>query len=127
MSDETFEALLLRQGEDGRTVAGVETLGEEDLPSGDVLVGVEYSTVNYKDALAVSGRGKIVRRWPMVPGIDLAGTVLYDDLGAPEDVFGELTPAVAVVLQQMKGHALRRLWPDTGQATQRLDQPPDKA
>jgi acrylyl-CoA reductase (NADPH) len=79
MSDLTFDALVLRQDDDGRTVAGVEALRDSDLPAGDVLVGVEHSTVNYKDALAVTGKGKIVRQWPMVPGIDLAGTVLESD------------------------------------------------
>ncbi len=75
MSESTFDALLLRQDENERTVAGIEPLRDSDLPEGDVLVAVEFSTVNYKDALAVTGKGKIVRDWPMVPGIDLAGTV----------------------------------------------------
>jgi acrylyl-CoA reductase (NADPH) len=79
MSDSTFRALLLRQDEEGKTVGAVERLGDRDLPAGDVLVAVEYSTVNYKDALAVTGRGKIVRQWPMVPGIDLAGTVVESE------------------------------------------------
>ncbi len=79
MSDSTFDALVLRQDENGRTAATVETLGDRDLPAGDVLVAVEHSTVNYKDALAVTGKGKIVRQWPMVPGIDLAGTVLESE------------------------------------------------
>ena len=79
MSDSTFNALVLRQGDDKRTVAGIEELSDSDLPDGDVLVGVEYSTVNYKDALAVTGKGKVVRRWPMVAGIDLAGTVVDSD------------------------------------------------
>jgi acrylyl-CoA reductase (NADPH) len=48
---------------------------ESELPAGDVDVRVEWSTINYKDALAVTGRGAIVRKWPMVPGIDLAGVV----------------------------------------------------
>jgi len=79
MSDSTFNALLLRQDENQRTVAGIEPLSDSDLPTGDVLIAVEYSTVNYKDALAVTGKGKIVRQWPLVPGIDLAGTVLESD------------------------------------------------
>ena len=79
MNEATFKALVLRQDEDGKTLAGAESLRDGDLPQGDVLVGVEYSTVNYKDALAVTGRGKIVRQWPMVPGIDLAGTVLASE------------------------------------------------
>lgn len=76
MSAETFNALVLRQADNGETAARVEGLTRDDLPAGDVLVGVEYSTVNYKDALAVTGRGKIVRTWPMVPGVDFAGTVV---------------------------------------------------
>jgi acrylyl-CoA reductase (NADPH) len=77
MADE-FKALVLRQ-QDGNTVAQVEHLREADLPAGDVLVAVEYSSLNYKDGLAVTGAGPIVRQWPMVPGIDLAGRVLASD------------------------------------------------
>ncbi len=71
----TFKALVLNQQE-GRTVADLTTLTETDLPPGEVLVAVEYSSLNYKDGLAVTGKGKIVRQFPLVPGIDLAGTVL---------------------------------------------------
>ena len=73
MSD-TFRALLLEQ-EDGRTTARLAELPVDDLPEGEVLVDVAYSTLNYKDALAITGAGKIVRQFPFVPGIDLAGTV----------------------------------------------------
>lgn len=75
MSD-SFNALMLTQDDNGRTVAEVRQLTDGDLPDGDVLVAVEYSSLNYKDGLAVTGKGKIVRTWPMVPGIDLAGSVL---------------------------------------------------
>lgn len=71
----TFQALVLNQ-RDGRTVAELQTLTDADLPAGEVLVAVEYSSLNYKDGLAVTGKGKIVRQFPLVPGIDLAGTVL---------------------------------------------------
>ncbi len=74
MSD-TFKALLLREG-DGKPVCTVERLGNDDLPDGDVLLAVDYSSLNYKDGLAITGKGKIVRQWPLVPGIDLAGSVL---------------------------------------------------
>lgn len=74
MSD-TFKALVLNQ-QDGQTVSEIRTLGNDDLPPGDVLLAVEYSSLNYKDGLAITGRGKIVREWPLVPGIDLAGRVL---------------------------------------------------
>lgn len=68
------KALVLEQ-EEKKTLAGVRTLDISELPEGDVLVNIEYSSLNYKDALAVTGAGKIVHQFPMVPGIDLAGTV----------------------------------------------------
>ncbi|MDG4553266.1 MAG: oxidoreductase [Candidatus Competibacter sp.] len=75
MTQNTFKALVLTQ--DGKkTVATIQRLTLDDLPEGDVLVAVEYSSLNYKDGLAVTGKGKIVRQFPMVPGVDLAGTVL---------------------------------------------------
>jgi acrylyl-CoA reductase (NADPH) len=73
-----FKALMLTQ--DGKaTHAALTELDESALPAGDVTVRVEYSSLNYKDALAVTGRGAIVRNWPMVPGIDLAGVVEHSD------------------------------------------------
>ena len=69
-----FTALLLTQ-EDKRTVARFERMEPEQLPAGDVTVRVEYTSLNFKDALAVTGRGAIVKKWPLVPGIDLAGVV----------------------------------------------------
>ncbi|HEX6013822.1 MAG TPA: alcohol dehydrogenase catalytic domain-containing protein, partial [Geminicoccaceae bacterium] len=77
MSD-TFRALVLDQ-QDGKTVAGVADLDVGALPPGDVLVDVAWSTLNYKDALAITGAGKIVRQFPFVPGIDFAGTVAASD------------------------------------------------
>lgn len=75
---ESFKALVLRQ--DGeKTVFEIESLGDADLPHGDVLLAVAYSSLNYKDGLAITGKGKIVRSWPMVPGIDLAGRVLESE------------------------------------------------
>lgn len=76
MTDSTFQALVARQGEDKKPVVNIESLTSGDLPEGDVLVAIDYSTVNYKDALAVTGKGKIIRQWPLVPGIDYAGTVI---------------------------------------------------
>jgi acrylyl-CoA reductase (NADPH) len=73
-----FQALMLRKDDAGFR-AGIETLTDADLPTlgdGDVLVGVEYSTLNYKDGLALTQRGPVVRSWPMVPGIDGAGRVI---------------------------------------------------
>ncbi|PND35453.1 oxidoreductase [Achromobacter pulmonis] len=73
--DDPFKALLLTQ-DDGRTLCSLQDLSLAELPAGDVTVKVEYSSLNYKDAMAVTGKGGIVRDYPMVPGIDLAGTVL---------------------------------------------------
>jgi len=71
-----FRALLLTQ-DDGATRAQVASLEESQLPAdGDVLVAVDYSTINFKDGLAITGRSPVVRKWPMVAGIDGAGTVL---------------------------------------------------
>ncbi|GGK80462.1 acrylyl-CoA reductase (NADPH) [Amphritea balenae] len=69
-----FNALVLEQ-QDGKTLAEVKQLDLVDLPDEEVLVEVSYSSLNYKDGLAVTGTGKIVHSFPMVPGIDLAGTV----------------------------------------------------
>jgi acrylyl-CoA reductase (NADPH) len=69
-----FKAILIEQVE-GRHSARLAELSPEQLPAGNVTVRVAYSTVNYKDGLAITGRSPVVRRYPMVPGIDLAGTV----------------------------------------------------
>lgn len=74
----SFKAMVLNQ-QDGATTHEIVTMGTDALPEGDVLVQVEYSGLNYKDALAITGTGKIVRSFPMVPGVDLAGTVLQSD------------------------------------------------
>lgn len=75
MQDNPFLALVLRD-ENRNTAASPETLTVDALPNEDTLVKVDYSNLNYKDALALTGRGKIVRTWPLVPGVDLAGTVV---------------------------------------------------
>jgi len=69
-----FAGLLISKTDDGQKVE-LSQLDESQLPEGDVLIDVEYSTLNYKDGLAITGRSPVVRKWPMVPGIDLAGTV----------------------------------------------------
>jgi acrylyl-CoA reductase (NADPH) len=74
MSD-TFNALVLDRNEDKTVSANIKRLTLADLPDEDVLVDIAYSTVNYKDGLAVTGASPIVRKFPMVAGIDLAGTV----------------------------------------------------
>jgi acrylyl-CoA reductase (NADPH) len=70
-----FKALLLDKTDAGFT-ANVRTVDEANLPEGDVLVQVLHSTLNYKDGLAITNKGPVVRSWPMVAGIDGAGTVL---------------------------------------------------
>lgn len=69
-----FRAVMLRKDGDKQSVEDVE-LAPDDLMPGDVTVAVSHSTVNYKDGLALTGRSPVVRRFPMIPGIDLAGTV----------------------------------------------------
>ena len=73
-----FNALILNQ-EEKRTIASIEQIDESQLPEGNVLIDVDYSSLNYKDGLAITGKGKIIRNFPMVPGIDLAGTVVSSD------------------------------------------------
>jgi len=70
-----FKALLLEKDEAGFR-AGMRDIDEASLPEGDVLVAVAHSTINYKDALAITNRGPVVRKWPMVAGIDGAGEVI---------------------------------------------------
>jgi len=70
-----FRAVLIEQGEGGQQ-ASLVALDESRLPEGEVLVAIDRSTLNYKDALAITGRGPVVRRFPMIPGIDFAGRVL---------------------------------------------------
>ncbi|MES2538727.1 MAG: MDR family oxidoreductase [Pseudomonadota bacterium] len=72
-----FDAILLNKNADGTTAASVTQLDEAQLPEdGDVIVSVDYSTINYKDGLAITGKSPVVRKWPMVPGIDGAGEVI---------------------------------------------------
>ena len=70
----TFKAVLVRKTDDGQATELVN-LTDADLSEGDVTVAIDYSTVNYKDGMAISGRVDIIRQFPLVPGIDLAGTV----------------------------------------------------
>lgn len=70
-----FRALLIEKNADGDQVVHEHSLAEDQLPEGDVTVRVEWSSLNYKDALAITGKGPIVRSYPMVPGIDFAGTI----------------------------------------------------
>jgi len=70
-----FKALLLEMEQDQLKVS-FKKLNPTDLPTGEVLVAVAYSSLNYKDGLAITGTAKVVRSYPMIPGIDLAGTVV---------------------------------------------------
>jgi acrylyl-CoA reductase (NADPH) len=69
-----FKAILIDKDDAGYSVK-LSTIDDAQLPPGDVTVSVAYSTLNYKDALAITNKGPIVRKFPMVPGVDLAGTV----------------------------------------------------
>ena len=80
--DMTLNALVLNQGADRKVSGAIETLPDDRLPAGDVTVAVEYSTLNYKDGLVLTTGGGLVRTWPHVGGIDLAGTVETSDNAA---------------------------------------------
>lgn len=69
-----FSAILIEKTQSGQEVK-VAQVDEAQLPAADVMIDVEYSTINYKDGLAITGRLPVVRKFPMVPGIDLAGVV----------------------------------------------------
>ena len=72
-----FRAILLNKNDDGSTKAELTQLDDAQLPAeGDVTVAIDYSTINYKDGLAITGKSPVVRKWPMVPGIDGAGEVI---------------------------------------------------
>jgi acrylyl-CoA reductase (NADPH) len=86
----TFKALLAAKTEAGLSLTWQE-LGQDDLMDGDVTVAVSHTTLNYKDALALTGKAPVIRRWPMIPGIDLAGTVA-------SSTHAEFTPGEEVVL-----------------------------
>ena len=74
-----FKAIRIDRDADRKQSVETVTLDEADLMEGDVTVRVEATTVNYKDGLAITGRSPVVRHWPMVPGIDLAGSVEASD------------------------------------------------
>jgi acrylyl-CoA reductase (NADPH) len=70
----TFKAIVIEKTETGQSI-GLKSFDEQELMEGDVTVAVEWSTLNYKDGLAITGKAPVVRRFPMIPGVDLAGTV----------------------------------------------------
>ena len=82
----TFNALVVREAEEGNpksAAASIEELTDADLPAYDgiesVVVDIDYSSLNYKDGMALTGKGRIIRSFPMVPGIDFAGTVVSSE------------------------------------------------
>ena len=76
---ESFRAILVTRNEDKSQTVDVVDMTEDQLMPGNVTVAVEATTVNYKDGLAITGRSPVIRRFPLVPGIDLAGTVTASD------------------------------------------------
>ena len=97
-----FRALLLEKDDAGEVTAAITELDDAALPDG-VQVDVEYSTINYKDGLAIKNRNGVVRSWPMVPGIDFAGTradtgarVVLNGWGVGENRWGGLATRAAV-------------------------------
>lgn len=87
---EPFQAYVIRKDDQEGVTANIEPLKKEDLPNGDVTIQVHYSSVNYKDGLASKENGGVVREYPIVPGIDLAGTV-------EESVSGRFAPGDRVI------------------------------
>mgnify|MGYP003664609661 FL=1 len=77
--EDRFKGILLTRDENKVMSVNVTELSLDDLMEGDVVVEVEWTTINYKDGLAITGKGPVVRRWPMVPGIDCAGTVVSSE------------------------------------------------
>lgn len=108
-----FPALYLTRADGGATQAELRTLAIGDLPEGEVLVRVSHSTLNYKDALAITGKSPVVRSFPMVPGIDFAGIV--ERSGDPR-----FAPGDAVVLNDW-GTGETRWGGLAGYATTRAD------
>ncbi len=83
-----FKGILIEKDDAGYQAA-IQTIDEANLPDGEVTVRVSHSTLNYKDGLAITGKGPVVRRFPMVPGIDLVGTVetsVHPDFAAGDQV-----------------------------------------
>ncbi len=82
----SFKALLLEQGANGVS-ASIQQIDEQQLPDGDVTIAVEYSGLNYKDGMVLQGIGRLVRQYPHVPGVDLAGRVI--DSQSPDYQIGD--------------------------------------
>ncbi len=73
-----FKGILIQKN-DNQSVAQIAEIEESQLPEGNVTVSVNYSSLNYKDALAITGKAPVVRQFPMIPGIDFAGTVIQSE------------------------------------------------
>ncbi len=91
MENKSFRALVVREGEDNTFTRAIETKSIEELPPGDVVIRVHYSSVNYKDALSANGNRGVTRNYPHTPGIDAAGTV-------EEDASGRFSPGEEVLV-----------------------------
>ncbi len=76
---ETFKAFVIDKDESGKVTPTFKQLSPTDLPKGDVLIKVHYSGINYKDALATQDHNAVVKSYPMIPGIDLAGTIVESE------------------------------------------------
>ena len=87
-----FKALVVTEHEEGQFTRSIETRSVEDLPQGDLLIKVHYSSLNYKDALSATGNRGVTRKFPHTPGIDAAGEVI-------EDASGTFQPGDQVVVQ----------------------------
>lgn len=116
--DRAFKAFYL----DGKEAAFRE-LTTSDLQDGDVLVSVEYSSLNYKDGLAITGKGKVVRKFPMIPGIDLAGTVLEST--SPEFKSGDKVVAVGQGLGETRWGGYSQIQRIDSRALNHIPQPFD--
>lgn len=134
MTSSSFKGILIDKDDAGYHV-GLRDLEQHDLPAGDVSVQVSHSTLNYKDALAITGSSPIIKRFPMVPGVDLAGTVEASDnprfkagdkvvlngWGVGESHWGGLAQRARLQGQWLipcrRLSRLRRPWPSARQAT----------
>ncbi|MBI4183278.1 MAG: oxidoreductase [Proteobacteria bacterium] len=105
-ADARFPALVLEEREGG-VRAELREIGEADLPEGDVTVEVAYSTLNYKDGMILKGLGRMVRRYPHVPGVDFAGNVLKSASPRFRPGDGVLLTGYRVGEAQFGGYAAR--------------------
>jgi len=123
-----FNALVLNRIEDQKATGEVKEINISDLPEGDVLVKIDYSTINYKDSLAITSSSPIIKNFPMVPGIDFAGTVeessnnnftagdkvILNGFGVGEKFWGGLAQKARVngdfLLSFLKNLQLNKLW-----------------